>query len=360
MSTSSSPAQIALGGDASHLKIGQIGLGLMSLTWKDSSTFKDDETNFAVIKSAIDSGATLLDAGTFYCPQDKPYANLLLLRRFFEKYPEYLSNTIVCVKGGIDMDNYAAKGMAAMRPDMSYANLEKDLKGIRKALNSDGGGHELDLYEAARVDMSYTPDQWMATLVKLKEQGLFKHISLSEVGASTIRKAAAAGPIAAVEVEYSPTELSIETNNVLATCKELKIPILAYSPVGKGLLTGGLTDPSQIEKGDPKSHGERMQGVNFKHNAKTGELMKALADKKGCTGAQLVLAWICHQWPEGMVPIPGTTNAGRAKENATALSAVTITQEDDRAIREAIESHGQKGGRYSEAARAHGNLFAEQ
>jgi pyridoxine 4-dehydrogenase len=200
----------------------------------------------------------------------------------------------------------------------------------------------------------------MKTLLALKEEGLFKHIALSEVGASTIRKAAAVGPIAAVEVEYSPTELSIETNNVLATCKELKIPILAYSPVGKGLLAGGLTDATQFAKGDPRAHAERLQGDNFKHNLKTGDLMKQMAAKKGCTGAQLVLAWIAYQWPEGLIPIPGTTNAGRAKENASALSAVAISASDDGEIRAAIENHGTKGGRYSEAIRKHGILFAEQ
>jgi pyridoxine 4-dehydrogenase len=359
MTTTSVP-QISLGGDASHIKVGQIGFGLMGLTWKDSSEFQDDETMFAVMKAAVDNGATLWNSGSFYCPQDKPYANLLLIKRFFEKYPDYSKKVFVSVKGGCDMENFAAKGMAGMKMDMSLSNLEKDVKGIRNALGSDSGGHDLDLYEVARVDLSYTPQQWMDNLLTLQKKGYFKHISLSEVGASTIRKAAAIGPIASVEVEYSPTELSIETNNVLATCKELNIPIFAYSPVGKGVLAGGLTDAAHIPKGDPRSHSDRLQADNLKHNVKAAEALRGLAEKKGCTGAQLVLAWICHQWPEGLLPIPGTSNPGRAKENSTALVACKLSASDDEEIRKVLGSIGVKGGRYSEHFRASGTLFAEQ
>jgi pyridoxine 4-dehydrogenase len=357
---SSSTHQISFGGDASHLSVGPIGFGLMGLTWKDSSTFQDDETMFTVMKSAVDNGATFWNTGSFYCPQDKPYANLLLIRRFFEKHPEYMSKITISVKSGIDMDAYIEKGMAGMSPDASVENLTKDLKGIRKALNSDNGGHDVDLYEIARVDMKKQPKEWMANLMQVKKQGLFKHISLSEVGASTIRKAAAEGPIAAVEVEYSPSELSIETNGVLEACKELKIPIVAYSPIARGILSGGVSDASNLPKGDPRAHQEQFQADNLKHNAGLGDLLKVMAGKKGCTGAQLVLAWVAHQWPGRIIPIPGSTNATRAGENSRALSVVTLTDSHEKEIRDAVTKHGRKGGRYAEMARAHGNLFAEQ
>ena len=200
----------------------------------------------------------------------------------------------------------------------------------------------------------------MGHLLQLKSQGLFRHISLSEVGASTIRKAAAVGPVCAVEVEYSPVELSIETNGVLAACKELRIPILAYSPVAKGLLAGSIKTATDFPKGDPRSQQERLSGDNLTHNAKAGEVIADLAQRKGCTAAQLVLAWLCHQWPEGIIPIPGTTNVTRAGENSSALSAVAISASDDDDIRAAIKQVGFKGERYAAASRAHGNLFAEQ
>ena len=352
--------QVTLGGDASHIKVGQIGFGLMGLTWKDKSAFEDDETAFAVMKASVDNGATLWNTGSFYCPPDAPFANLLLIRRFFEKYPEYKEKVTLSVKSGIDMDNYVAKGMAGMKMDAGVENLTKDLKSIRKALNSDDGGHDVDLFEVARVDLTRQPEEWMANLMEVKKAGLFKHISLSEVGESTIRKAAAAGPVCAVEVEYSPSELSIETNNVLSACKELKIPIFAYSPVAKGILTGSISDIKHLPKGDPRAHQDKFQAENLKHNAQLGDIIKAIAAKKGCTGAQLILAWLCLQWPEGIIPIPGTTNATRAKENASALAAVTLSANEDKEIRDAIEKHGMKGGRYSEMVRGHGNLFAEQ
>lgn len=350
----SSLHQVAFGGDASHLRVGPIGYGLMGLTWKDSSAIADDETNFKAMKAAVDAGATFWNTGAFYNPQDRPYANLKLIRRFFEKYPEYLSKIVISVKSGIDIEAYLEKGFAGMKPDSSVENLEKDLKGIRNALNSDHGGHDVDLYEIARVDLTRQPKEWMANLMAIKEKGLFKHISLSEVGPSTIRKAAAAGPVAAVEVEYSVMELSIETNGVLQACKELNIPIVAYSPIGRGILTGGV----ELPKGDPRGHQEQFSEENIKHNLKIGELIRSLADKKKCTAAQLALAWVVHQWPEGIIPIPGSSKPDRAKDNSSAITAVTLTDEDNKAIREAVEGHGIKGGRYSEAARA--NLFADQ
>lgn len=351
---SSSSHQVAFGGDASHIKVGQIGYGLMGLTWKDSSAIADDETNFKAMKAAVDAGATFWNTGSFYNPQDLPYANLKLIRRFFEKYPEYMDKITISVKSGVDVEAYLEKGFAGMKPDSSVEALEKDLKGIRAALNSDNGGHEVDLFESARVDLSRQPEEWMVNLMEIKKRGLFKHISLSEVGPSTIRKAAAVGPIAAVEVEYSVMELSVETNGVLAACKELNIPIVAYSPIGRGILTGGV----EIAKGDPRAHQEQFSADNLNHNTGVGELIRSLAEKKGCAAAQLALAWLVHQWPEGIIPIPGSSKPDRAKDNSTAATVVTLTKNDSKAIREAVQGHGIKGGRYSAAARA--NLFADQ
>ena len=151
--------QVALGGDASQQHVGQIGFGLMGLTWKDSSAFQDEETMFGVMKAAVDGGATLWNTGTFYCPPDRPYANLHLIQRFFAAHPDYLARVVLCVKGGAVMETYAQKGMAGLAPDMSLANLEHDVRAIRKALRSDDGGHDIDLYEVARVDLRVSAER---------------------------------------------------------------------------------------------------------------------------------------------------------------------------------------------------------
>lgn len=113
-----------------------------------------DETSFAAMKQSVDSsaGPILWDAGAFYSPPSHSDANLALIRRFFEKYPDYKDRVVLCVKGGLVMDDYRAKGQGGMAPNMSEDNLRNDLKEIREALGSDKGGHDVDLYEVARVD----------------------------------------------------------------------------------------------------------------------------------------------------------------------------------------------------------------
>ncbi|PWN88336.1 Aldo/keto reductase [Acaromyces ingoldii] len=349
--------QVSLGGEAHAIKIGQIGYGLMGLTWRDASTFPSDESAFAVMKQSVDAGCTLWDAGAFYGPPTHSDANLTLVRRFFEKYPDYKERVVLCVKGGIVMDTYREKGMPGLAPDMSEDNLRNDLREIREALGSDQGGHDVDLYEVCRIDKRHTTEQWMKTLLKLRSEGLFKHIALSEVGAQTIRDAAAVGPVSAVEIEFSPWELEAEKNGVIEACESLQIPILAYSPVGKGMLTGAIKSRDDIPKGDIRLHQDRFSEENFDKNIRLGQAFQDLAQRKGCTAAQLVLAWNIARNPSIMVPIPGSTNVGRAKENAESVK-VKVTDEDDKSIRDILETMGVAGGRYSAVIRAHGSLWA--
>lgn len=197
----------------------------------------------------------------------------------------------------------------------------------------------------------------MKTLLKLRSEGLFKHVSLSEVGAKTIRAAAAVGPVSAVEIEFSPWELEAEKNGVIEACKSLKIPIFAYSPVGKGMLTGAIKSRADIPEGDIRLGQDRFSEENFDKNLRLGEAFQEMAKKKGCTAAQLVLAWNISQDPEIMVPIPGSTNAGRVQENEESVQ-VKVTKEDDKAIRDILASMGVAGERYSAAMRQHMNLWA--
>lgn len=197
----------------------------------------------------------------------------------------------------------------------------------------------------------------MKTLLKLRSEGLFKHIALSEVGAQTIRDASTVGPVSAVEIEYSPWELEAEKNGVIEACESLQIPIVAYSPVGKGMLTGAIKSRDDIPKGDIRLHQDRFSEENFDKNIRLGQAFQDLAQKKGCTAAQLVLAWNIARNPSIMVPIPGSTNVDRVKENAESVK-VKVTDEDDKSIRAILQTMGVAGERYSAMIRAHGALWA--
>lgn len=168
------------------------------------------------------------------------------MSRFFEKYPDYVDKIFLSVKGAI------APGL---KPDSSDESLRRSVTNINKLLKH----KTMDLFEPARVDKSRPVEDVMRTLDALRKEGHFKYIGLSEVSAATIRKAHAVAPVAAVEVEYSPFSLDIEKNGVLDTCKELGITIIAYSPLGRGLLSGKIKSIDDIPEGDHRRNFDRFQ-----------------------------------------------------------------------------------------------------
>lgn len=164
---------------------------------------------------------------TFYGPPGDPHAGLKLIKAFFDKYPEHKSQVTLSIKGGVDVEVMKQKGMAGFIPDASIDALRLDLERARETLDVNNGGKEIDLYEMVRKDVRTSVEDTVKNLVKLsRDEKLFRYISLSEVGEETIRKAAATGPIAAVEIEYSPWELTAENNGVLKACQDLGITVL--------------------------------------------------------------------------------------------------------------------------------------
>lgn len=184
----------------------------------------------------------------------------------------------------------------------------------------------------------------MQTLSSLVKENKIKHIGLSECSAETLRRAHAIHPVSAVQVEYSPWTLDIEQNGLLTACRELGVAIVAYSPLGRGFLTGRFQSPSDFEEGDWRKYNPRFQGENFAKNLVLVEKFKELAAKKGCKPSQLVLAWVLHQGEE-FFTISGTTKIQNLEENVGALDVV-ITEEDDREVRRIVESIGVAGTRY--------------
>ncbi|SJX63472.1 related to Aldo-keto reductase yakc [NADP+] [Sporisorium reilianum f. sp. reilianum] len=361
---------IALGGSASHLQIGRVAFGCVGMSWCDPSARTPDAQAFETIKAAVDAGSNLLNTGAFYGPPSDPYTNLQLLRRFYDAYPEYKAKTVLSVKGGMPIANYRAKGMAGFTPDSTVEGLEADLRGIREQLGTDEGGKGIDVYEMARRDPARPVKEIMYNMLALSSEtytdadgnkvtgkGLFKHISLSELRLESIKEAASVAPVAFVELEVSPWELEAFNLGIVDYCAQHRIPVLAYSPTGKGILSGNIQSPDDLPANDVRRHMDRLSSDNLKKNVELANEFKTLAQQHSppVSPTQLGLAWLIAS-SDVIIPLPGTSKASRAKENADAanvkLDAQTKSKLDDK-----VKQFKTAGGRYNEAARQHSALF---
>ncbi|KAG9044570.1 hypothetical protein FS837_007916 [Tulasnella sp. UAMH 9824] len=338
MSTSTAAGEslsTMLGGSASDIRVHKTGLGLMLLTWVPNPV--PDEQAFSAIKAAIDLVPTneklLINSAGFYGSDEHPTANLELLARFFTKYPELADRTVLSVKGG-DV------GSIIRTIDCSPENLRRSVDSINKALD---GKKRLDIFECARVDPKIPIEQVMESLNGLVKEGKFDHIGASEISAESLKKAAAVAPIAIVEIEVSPWSYEEETKKVIASCADLKVPIVAYSPLGRGFLTGQLKK-EDLPVGDLRLRFARFQDEALAHNQKVVDALSAIAQKKGVTSAQLSLAWVSSLGPH-IIPIPGSSKVHRVQENL-AGGNIKLTEEEMENIKAAVEDVGVKGGRY--------------
>ncbi|KAG8908121.1 hypothetical protein FRB99_000149 [Tulasnella sp. 403] len=328
-----------LGGSAAHINIHRIGFGLMMMTWTSQPT--PDDQAFETIKTAISSvpedHKVILNSGEFYGINPRE-ANLQLLARFFEKYPELADRCILSVKGGTSPTD--------LTTDASPANLRRSVTTINANL---AGKKSLDIFECARVDPKVSIEDTMRTLVELQKEGLIGHISLSEVSANTLRRAAAVAPVAAIEIEVSPWAYEEETKNVIQTAKELGVVVVAYSPLGRGFLTGQLKS-KDLPEGDFRRHLSKFQEEAEAHNQKLVDALSKIAERKGVTNAQLCLAWVLSLGPH-VVPIPGSSKASRVRENFAAVD-ITFTPEELKEINDIIAETPIKGGRYRDLGSA--------
>ncbi|KAI0001692.1 NADP-dependent oxidoreductase domain-containing protein [Russula vinacea] len=309
-----------LGGD---VVVAKVGHGLMMMTWRPTPV--PDEEAFAAIKAGIDSlppGVKMfLNSGEFY-GQDLSTANLELLSRFFEKYPEYAGRTFLSVKGGL------APGQLVV--DGSRENLRRSVNTILKALPSE-------------TRPKYEIEHYAEVLNEMVQEGKFDFIGLSEVRAETIRRAHKVMPIAAVEIEVSLQAYEQQTREVTATCAELGIAIVAYSPLGHGLLTGQIKNLLDLEEGDHRRDLSRFQENNIDHNLQLVNTLSSIANRKGITIAQLCIAWV-GSLGDDIIPLPGSSNARRTLENRQA-GEVELSTEDLAEIALLLEKYPRKGGR---------------
>ncbi|KAJ3042405.1 Pyridoxine 4-dehydrogenase [Rhizophlyctis rosea] len=320
--------------------VGRTGYGLMGLTWAEHQT--PDEQAFAAMDEALSNGSNFWNGGEFY-GSPVPTLNLDLINRYFSANPQNASKVILSIKGGINLQNF--------HPDGTPEGIKRSINNILSHL---GSSKKLDVFECARVDASTPIETTIAAIAEYVKAGKIGGIGLSESSAATIRKAHAVHPIAAVEVEFSLFSTEILSNGVAATCAELGIPIVAYSPVGRGFLTGQIKSLDDIPEGDMRRRFERFYPENFGKNIELVEKIEEIAKRKNVTPAQLALAWVRYQsGRDGMpviIPIPGTTKAERVKENCV---EVELSAKDMEEIEGVLKTFTVAGGRYNKHMEAH-------
>ncbi|KAJ1560335.1 hypothetical protein HK405_007465 [Cladochytrium tenue] len=312
--------------------VSALGFGAMGLSHLlGGGTSK--ENGFAVLNRAIDLGLTFIDTSDFYGKgeNEKLLAEVLKTRR---------SEVFLCTKfGAVDMVN----GTLFVRGDPAYVK-----QCCNDSLARLGTDH-IDLYYQHRLDPNTPIEVTVAAMAELVKEGKVRYLGLSEgyPNPDMIRRAHAVHPIHAVQVEYSMWDRDIETNGVLKVCEELGIAVVAYSPLGKGFLTGSVRSTDVIPNNDIRRVLPRFQEAALAYNLTIVEELQRLADKKGCTSGQLALAWLMRDGRAKVpvIPIPGTRNLTRLEENTGAL-AVTITDEEEKLIADLLNRVPTMGDRY--------------
>jgi len=316
----------------SNLEVSAIGLGCMGMSFSYGPP-KDKKEMTDLLHAAVDRGITFFDTAEVY----GPFTNEELVG---EALAPYRDKVVIATKFGFDLggpDNKPGAAGVTSRPE----HIERAIEGSLKRLKTD----VIDLYYQHRVDPN-TPIEDVAGAVKdLIQAGKVKHFGLSEAGAQTIRRANAVQPVTALQSEYSLWFREHE-QEILPTIEELGIGLVAYSPLGKGFLTGKIDASTTFESTDFRSTLPRFAAEAREANLAMVEVIGAIAEQKKATPAQIALAWVLAQKP-WIVPIPGTTKLHRLEENIGALS-IELTAEELREINEAAAKIEVLGDRYPE------------
>ncbi|BCS23491.1 aldo/keto reductase family protein [Aspergillus puulaauensis] len=288
--------------------VGPIGFGLMGLTWR--ATPPSQEQAFETLRAALKNGCTLWNGGEFY---GKPeYNSLVLLERYLEKYPDDASKFVLNIKGGMNLQTFT--------PDGSVEGTRRTLDDCIKQLN---GRKKIDQFEFARRDQTVPMEVTFGVLNEYIEAGKLGGVALSEVRAETIHEAVKHTKVVAVEAELSLFETGPLENGVAAACAQYGIPLVAYSPISRGLLTGQIRKFDDLPADSMQRKFPRFQPQNFEINMQLVAKVEELARAKGCTAAQLAINWVrsLSRRP-GMptiIPIPGATTAARVEENSKVI-----------------------------------------
>ncbi|MFI6560905.1 aldo/keto reductase [Streptomyces sp. NPDC050534] len=317
-------------------RVSALGLGCMGMSGMYGAA--DRAESIATVHAALEAGVTLLDTGDFYGMGH----NEMLISEALRTAPAALrENALVSVKFG------AQRG-----PDGAWHGYDARPAAVKTwaaySLQRLGVDH-IDVYRPARLDPNVPIEETVGAIAELVEQGYVRHIGLSEVGADTVRRAAATAPITDLQIEYALISRGPE-REILPTLRELGIAVTAYGVLSRGLISGHVTAGREYEPTDFRAHSPRFQGENLQHNLTLVESLRKVAEQKGVSVAQIAIAWVLSRG-EDIVPLVGARTRERLGEALGALD-VTLDAADLAAIEAAVPADAAAGERYAPAQMA--------
>ena len=310
------------------MEVSALGLGCMGMSFAYGPG--DDQESLRVLHRYLELGGNFLDTAEIY----GPYKNEELVGRFLREIDR--DQVVVATKFGFRIGSGGTRLV-----DSSPENVQRACDGSLKRL----GIETIDLYYQHRVDPGVPIEETVGAMAKLVASGKVRMLGLSEAGPDALRRAVKIHPIAALQSEYSLWSREVETNGVLATCRELGITFVPYSPLGRGFLTGAIQKLEDLDPTDWRRTNPRFGAKALEENLKLADAVKELAKEKAVTPAQLALAWVLAQG-EDIVPIPGTKRVRYLEDNMGALQ-VRLTEGDKKKIADRVAQFQVVGERYT-------------